>query len=205
MYVTVPPVPNATVEPSVPVNVKVLFEVNVFPSIIVNVDPFAGAVIVTLLTVVAVATPIVGVINVGLSLNTNSPVPVSSLITPANSLELVAENALNLFDVYVTVPPVPNATFELSVPVNVSVLLAVNVFPLTTVSVPVVVLIVNPLIDVAVATPNVGVISVGLLSNTILPVPVILLTCVPLIFNTLPVPAVSKVLLVNIAVLSAVR
>ena len=109
---------------------------------------------------------------VGLVPNTSNPVPVSSLITPANSLELVEENTLNLFLVYVTVPPSPNATVDVSVPVNVSVLLAVNVFPLAIVNVPVVVLIVNPLIVVAVATPRVGVINVGLPSNTNLPVPV---------------------------------
>ena len=98
--------------------------------------------------------------------------PVSSLITPANSLELVEENALNLFDVYVTVPPVPNATLDPSVPVNVKVLLAVNVFPLAIVSVPVVVLIVNPLILIAVAIPSAGVTNVGLPSNTNLPLAV---------------------------------
>jgi hypothetical protein len=47
------------------------------PSAIVKVDEFAGAVIVTLFTLVAVATPIVGVTNVGLVSITNLlPVPV---------------------------------------------------------------------------------------------------------------------------------
>ena len=48
----------------------------------------------------------------------------------------------------------------------------VTILELAIVNVPVVVLIVNPLIVVAVAAPNAGVISVGLLSNTNLPVPV---------------------------------
>jgi hypothetical protein len=65
------------VVPSVPASVKLLFAVNVLPSAIVNVDEVAGAVIVTLFTLVAVATPIVGVTNVGLVSITNVlPVPV---------------------------------------------------------------------------------------------------------------------------------
>jgi hypothetical protein len=63
--------------PSVPASVKLLLAVNVLPSAIVNVDEVAGAVIVTLFTLVAVATPIVGVTNVGLVSITNLlPVPV---------------------------------------------------------------------------------------------------------------------------------
>ena len=65
------------VVPSVPASVKLLLAVNVLPSAIVNVDELAGAVIVTLFTLVAVATPIVGVTNVGLVSITNLlPVPV---------------------------------------------------------------------------------------------------------------------------------
>ena len=68
---------NVIVLPSVPASVKLLFTVNVLPSAIVKVDEFAGAVIVTLFTLVAVATPIVGVTNVGLVSITNLlPVPV---------------------------------------------------------------------------------------------------------------------------------
>jgi hypothetical protein len=59
-------VPNATDEESVPVNVSVLLAVSVLPSAIVSVDPVAGAVKVTLLIVVAEATPRVGVVSVGL-------------------------------------------------------------------------------------------------------------------------------------------
>ena len=85
-----PPAPKATEEASVPVKVKVFDAVRVFPSAIVNVEPVAGAVIVTLLIVVAVATPIVGVVRVGLVAKTSNPDPVSSLITPANCAEVVA-------------------------------------------------------------------------------------------------------------------
>jgi hypothetical protein len=68
---------NVIVVASVPASVRLLLDVSVFPSAIVRVDPFAGAVIVTLLTLVAVATPIVGVTKVGLVSITNLlPVPV---------------------------------------------------------------------------------------------------------------------------------
>lgn len=74
--ITVPPAPNATELASVPVKVSVLLAVSVFPSAIVSVEPVAGAVSVTLLTVVAVATPSVGVVNDGLVARaTTVPVP----------------------------------------------------------------------------------------------------------------------------------
>ena len=60
----------------------------------------------------------------------------------------------------------------LSVPARVSVLLADNVLPLVTVRVPVLLVIVRPLTLVAVAAPMFGVVSVGLVANTLLPVPV---------------------------------
>ena len=70
---------------SVPVNVKVFEAVNVLPSAMVNVEPDVGVVSVTLFTVVAVATPNIGVTNVGVLANTSAPDPVSSEITPANT------------------------------------------------------------------------------------------------------------------------
>lgn len=82
--------PTAPAEPKVltPVTVSVLPRVmavpleagpvRVTPSGIVKVDPVAGAVIVTLLIVVAVATPRVGVVSVGEVANTAEPLPVSS-------------------------------------------------------------------------------------------------------------------------------
>ena len=65
VYATVPPTPKVIVLPSVPDSVTVLFAVNVLPSATVSVDPVAGAVSVTLLMVVADATPSVGVVRVG--------------------------------------------------------------------------------------------------------------------------------------------
>lgn len=100
VYATVPPAPNATELESVPVSVNVLLAVNVLPSAMVNVADVAGAVMATLLTLVAVATPNVGVTSVGVLANTNAPVPVSS-VTAANRLALdgVAKNVAT---------PVPN-------------------------------------------------------------------------------------------------
>ena len=86
----VPPPPTFNVEPSVPVKVKLLLAVSVLPSAIVSVDPVAGAVIATLFTDVAEATPIVGVVKVGEVANTARPVPVSSFSAPANPAELVS-------------------------------------------------------------------------------------------------------------------
>ena len=60
----------------------------------------------------------------------------------------------------------------LSVPARVSVLLTDKVLPLVTVRVPVLLEIVRPLTLVAVATPMFGVVSVGLVANTLLPDPV---------------------------------
>jgi hypothetical protein len=58
------------------------------------------------------------------------------------------------------------------------------------------------LILVAVATPRVGVVRVGLVARTTAPVPVTAVSVVPLILNTLPVAAVSKVLFVNVSVVA---
>jgi hypothetical protein len=70
VYATVPPVPKATELASVPVRVRVLLAVRVLPSAIVRVAEVAGAVIATLFILVAVATPMVGVVKVGEVLNT---------------------------------------------------------------------------------------------------------------------------------------
>jgi hypothetical protein len=66
VYATVPPAPNATEEASVPVKVSVLLTVRVLPSAIVRVAEVIGAVIATLLMLVAVAAPRDGVDIVGL-------------------------------------------------------------------------------------------------------------------------------------------
>ena len=86
---SVPPAPMLSVEPSVPASVNVLLDVNVFPSVIVSVEPVAGAVTVTLFTVVAVAAPIFGVVKVGDVAKTVAPVPVSSESAPASPAEFV--------------------------------------------------------------------------------------------------------------------
>ena len=52
-----------------------------------------------LLKEVPVATPIFGVVSVGLVANTRAPEPVSSEITPANCAEVVAANCANVPDV----------------------------------------------------------------------------------------------------------
>jgi hypothetical protein len=70
-----------------------LFTVNVFPFAIVNTALVAGAVNVTLLMLVAVATPNIGVTKVGLVLNTTEPDPVSPVTAAAKfALEGVAKN-----------------------------------------------------------------------------------------------------------------
>ena len=83
---SVPEVGNVT--PVVLVAVRVIAYapavIRLPPSTMVKVAPAAGAVIVTLFTVVAVATPILGVVSVGDVAKTNTPVPVSSEIIPAN-------------------------------------------------------------------------------------------------------------------------
>jgi len=58
------------------------------------------------------------------------------------------------------------------------------------------------LIEVAIATPRVGVTRVGLEARTTAPEPVVEVIEVPLILKLLPVPAVSNVLLVNVSVVA---
>ena len=73
--------------------------VRVLPSAMVRVELVPGAVIVTLLIDVAVATPSDGVVKLGEVANTSAPDPVSSEITPASCAEVVAAN-------WAKVPPV---------------------------------------------------------------------------------------------------
>lgn len=71
--------------------------VRVTPSGIVRVEPVAGAVIATLLTVVAVATPMVGVISVGDVSTTNFvPVPVWLAIAVALPVDVITPVRLAL-------------------------------------------------------------------------------------------------------------
>ena len=71
--------PIARLDPSVPEKVRVLLAVKVFPSAIVRVAVVAGAVRVSLLTLVAVATPMSGVTRVGEVARTTEPEPVAVL------------------------------------------------------------------------------------------------------------------------------
>lgn len=87
--------------------------VNVAPSAMVRVDPVAGAVIATLLTLVAVATPIVGVVRVGEVPKTSTPDPVSLLITPASCALVVDANWLSGFAVKAS--PAPAEPFDAAV------------------------------------------------------------------------------------------
>jgi len=74
-----------------------LLAVRVLPSAIVRVDPVAGAVRVTLLTVVAEATPKVGVTSVGEVAKTADPEPVSSVRADARfALDGVAKKVATL-------------------------------------------------------------------------------------------------------------
>ena len=78
MYATVPPEPNATELASVPLNVNVFCTLSVLPLVNVNVPVVAD--IVKPLTLVAEATPSVGVTSVGLVANTTAPDPVVPLL-----------------------------------------------------------------------------------------------------------------------------
>lgn len=112
--------------------------------------------------------------------------PVLAVVAPTVPLMLIDAVPVRLVTVpelgvpnappeYKTVPPVPNATELASVPVNVKVLLTVNVLPSATVNVAEVAgaVMANLLMLVAEATPNIGVVSVGDVANTTLPLPVV--------------------------------
>jgi hypothetical protein len=101
---------NVIVLPSVPASVKLLFTVNVLPSAIVKVDEFAGAVIVTLFTLVAVATPIVGVTKVGLVSITNLlPVPVCDATDVALPILVIGPVKFAFVAFAVLIAPVTNS------------------------------------------------------------------------------------------------
>ena len=123
---------------------------------------------------------------------------------PVNAVEIVPKDVSEDTAVFTRVPVVGSVTLVAPVEVRVIELapLVASVEPLAIVNVPVLVEIARPLIDVAVATPSAGVVRVGDVARTTEPVPVTAETVVPLIFNTLPVPAVSNVLFVNVSVVA---
>jgi hypothetical protein len=105
--IRVPAVGNVTLEAAVVVSVKLLAPevTNVDPSANVKVAVVAGAVKVTLLIVVAEATPKTGVTRVGEVANTLTPVPVLSVSAEAKlEDEGVIRNAVTPTPVPVTLP-----------------------------------------------------------------------------------------------------
>lgn len=130
----------------------------VAPNDIVVAAPKALMVVTMVLNTSNVVVPAVTATLVpkeGEALNTNDPVPTSSLITPRNSADVVAEKSLNLFDEYLTVPPDPNPTVTAPPPSeaeNVMLFKQDNVFPLLIDSVePTTAVNATPLILVAVS------------------------------------------------------
>ena len=107
-----PPAPKATELESVPVKVKVLLAVRVLPSAMVKVAVVAGAVRVSLLMVVAVATPRTGVVRVGDVPNTKRPVPVSSSMRASSSEEASISVSKRILPV--VAPPVSKATLPVT-------------------------------------------------------------------------------------------
>ena len=101
-------------------------------------------------------------------------VPVGSVGVPVKVGLASGANAVLVYAFDPRVPPAPMANVEPSVPVKVKLLLAVSVLPLAIVSVDAVAgaVIVTLFIDVAEATPIVGVVKVGDVANTARPVPV---------------------------------
>ena len=102
---------------SVPAKVSVLFAVKVLPSAIVKVDPVAGVVRVTLLMVVALATPKTGVTKVGEVFITKVvPVPVCAATEVALPTDVIGPVK---FALVVTFPAVkPAAVPVMFVPTN---------------------------------------------------------------------------------------
>ena len=166
-----PPAPKATEEESVPVKVRVLEAVRVLPSAMVRVEAVAGAVIVTLLTVVAVATPSVGVTNVGEVSKTKLPVPVVPVTEESRLAAVIVETRTLEPSVATRREAVRPESVRLA-KVGEEVVARVWFRPsrlahslVSTVLAPMVIL-------VAVATPSVGVTRVGLVAKTNAPVPV---------------------------------
>ena len=114
----VPPAPMVRVEPSVPARVRVLFDVRVLPSRMVKVDEVAGAVSVTLLMVVAEATPNTGVTRVGLTLMAKVfPVPVCAPMLVAFPTEVIGPVMFALVVTFVaSVASVAVLAFPVSAP-----------------------------------------------------------------------------------------
>lgn len=105
----------------------VVVKVRLFPPDVISDEPFAkvnvaevaGAVIVTLFTLVAVATPISGVTSDGVFAKTNAPLPVSSEIKFLSCKDVVAAKILRSFPEVINVPAVGKVTLLFAVVVRV--------------------------------------------------------------------------------------
>jgi hypothetical protein len=196
---SVPEVGNVSVVTPVVVNVALLAPENATVAAGMVSVPVV-AVIAKPLTLVTVATPRLGVVSVGDEDSTTLPVPVevvtpvppeatasvpASVIAPVVAAVGVSPDKVVLNDatlpaVVARVPDVGSVT--LVVPVVVIVVgnaPAKAIVDAGMVSVPVVAVIAKPLTLVTVATPRLGVVSVGDEDSTTLPVPVEVVTPVP--------------------------
>ena len=143
------------------------------------------------------ALPIFGVVRVGEVAQTRLPLPVKVFPLILVSVASTGWYALDAVNAAVpSVPPVPMFNVELSVPASVKVFETLRVFAFVTVKVPVLVEIVSPLIDVAVATPKNGVVKVGEVDKTTDPLPVDVVTPVPPLFTAMVVPLQTPVVIV---------
>jgi hypothetical protein len=213
------------------VAVPVVSNVATIPALIVRVP--VVEVIVNPFTVVAVATPKVGVTRVGDVALTRFPDPVK--VFPATVAVPVVSNVATIPALIVSVPvvdvmvnpfkvvavatpsvgvtregdvcrtitPVPVTEFPRVV--TVPVVSNVATTPLFTVSVPVEVVMVRPFSDVAVATPNVGVVREGDVCRTITPVPVTefpRVVTVPVVSNVATTPLFTVSVPVEVVMVS---
>ena len=195
---TTVPVPwNVSVVESVPARVSVLLAVSVLPSAIAKVEPVAGAVIASLLMLVAEATPKVGVTSVGLVARTTEPEPVVPSLKSETEGRAEIIRPVDKIDVtnWCAAPPKGCTGFEsasgsvnvraaLAVPVTLMLFVAeppiyrlANGFEAEPMSVPPAAFGVNapvsPVMLVAVAAPIFGVVSVGDVARTTKPEPVV--------------------------------
>ena len=123
--------------PAIVASVPVVGSVMLVAAVVVNVKEYAPAVArvlpltrdktavdavkVSPFRLVAVATPILGVVRTGDVENTNSPVPVSLLIILSNSADVVNAKSDSLFDVVARVPVVGSVSAVPAVAVKVVV------------------------------------------------------------------------------------
>lgn len=169
---------------------------SVEPSPKVSVAFVAGAVMATLFMLVAEATPIVGVVRVGLVARTTLPDPVEAFPSAVTVPLVGSVSAVAPVDVKVMEFAPLVASVDPSAKVNVAPVAGAVIVTLLTL--------------VAAATPSVGVVSVGLVARTMLPEPVDVLprtvTVPPVAGNVnvwLSAAAASVIVLLSVRVLLA--